>query len=236
MRYPRHLYVSQLLVALSLVLALAAPAICQTATMSTTDSKSEASLAVVVAQLSTQVAKLSTQVAELQKQVAELRQGYVAGLPQGPAAALPEGPVSAGAVVGAESNNLIRVGTSKPDVLRLLGACDKVQMIGTSEFWNYGTSFILFDGYGLVHGWHAGDHDIKTVAGISLPANKTAIAPLSPTTPPRVTAPAASASGVAENGSYYGQISTATGKPKTTHVNGYYRKDGTYVRGHYRSK
>ena len=41
---------------------------------------------------------------------------------------------------------------------------------------------------------------------------------------------------VAENGSRYGEISPATGKPKTTFVNGYTRKDGTYVRGHYRSK
>jgi hypothetical protein len=41
---------------------------------------------------------------------------------------------------------------------------------------------------------------------------------------------------IAENGSYYGQISENTGKPKTVHVNGYYRKDGTYVRGYYRSK
>ena len=40
----------------------------------------------------------------------------------------------------------------------------------------------------------------------------------------------------AENGSCYGDISNVTGIPKTTHVNGYYRKDGTYVRGHYRSR
>jgi len=39
----------------------------------------------------------------------------------------------------------------------------------------------------------------------------------------------------AENGSCYGDISNITGLPKTTQVNGYYRKDGTYVRGHYRS-
>lgn len=42
--------------------------------------------------------------------------------------------------------------------------------------------------------------------------------------------------GVAENGSYYGETSTTTGKPKTVEVQGYYRKDGTYVRGYYRSK
>lgn len=38
-----------------------------------------------------------------------------------------------------------------------------------------------------------------------------------------------------ENGSYYGQLN-ANGVPKTVAVKGYYRKDGTYVRGHYRSK
>jgi hypothetical protein len=42
--------------------------------------------------------------------------------------------------------------------------------------------------------------------------------------------------GCAENGSCYGDISVATGRPKMTHVRGYYRRDGTYVRGHYRSK
>ncbi len=39
---------------------------------------------------------------------------------------------------------------------------------------------------------------------------------------------------VAENGSYYGQPNV-NGLPKTVAVSGYYRKDGTYVRGHYRS-
>lgn len=33
----------------------------------------------------------------------------------------------------------------------------------------------------------------------------------------------------------YGEISKLTGRPKTVHVNGYYRKDGTYVKPHYRS-
>jgi len=40
----------------------------------------------------------------------------------------------------------------------------------------------------------------------------------------------------AENGSCYGDISTITGAPKTNHINGYYRSNGTYVRGHYRSR
>ncbi|MBI4704478.1 MAG: hypothetical protein HY744_25530 [Deltaproteobacteria bacterium] len=40
----------------------------------------------------------------------------------------------------------------------------------------------------------------------------------------------------AENGSCYGDISAATGRPKTVDVGGYYRRDGTYVRGHFRSR
>ena len=50
------------------------------------------------------------------------------------------------------------------------------------------------------------------------------------------TAPATATYGCAENGSCYGDITGATGRPKTVSVGGYYRKDGTYVRGHYRSK
>jgi hypothetical protein len=40
----------------------------------------------------------------------------------------------------------------------------------------------------------------------------------------------------AENGSCSGDISATTGRPKTVQVRGYYRRDGTYVRGHYRSR
>jgi len=41
---------------------------------------------------------------------------------------------------------------------------------------------------------------------------------------------------VAENGSYYGEISTVNGLPRTHYVNWYYRADGTYVRSYYRSR
>lgn len=40
---------------------------------------------------------------------------------------------------------------------------------------------------------------------------------------------------VGENSSYYGEMSTKTGRPKTVYLKGYYRKNGTYVKGHYRS-
>jgi hypothetical protein len=53
---------------------------------------------------------------------------------------------------------------------------------------------------------------------------------------PKVTPTALPGPTCAENGSCYGDLSALTGRPKTVHVRGYYRKDGTYVRGHYRSR
>jgi hypothetical protein len=52
----------------------------------------------------------------------------------------------------------------------------------------------------------------------------------------RYAAPKPVAVGCAENGSCYGDISSATDRAKTVAVGGYYRRDGTYVRGHYRSR
>jgi hypothetical protein len=64
--------------------------------------------------------------------------------------------------------------------------------------------------------------------------------PVASTTAPGATstavAPATTIGQCAENGSCYGDISPATGLPKTVAVRGYYRADGTYVRGYYRSK
>ena len=53
---------------------------------------------------------------------------------------------------------------------------------------------------------------------------------------PGTSYPSSGSSACAENGSCYGDISKNTGRSKTVRVRGYYRKDGTYVRGHYRSK
>jgi tetratricopeptide (TPR) repeat protein len=54
-------------------------------------------------------------------------------------------------------------------------------------------------------------------------------------TTPVVAATSETGPGCTSSGSCYGDISTITGRPKTVHVDGYYRKDGTYVRPHYRS-
>src|SRR5437762_513972 len=57
----------------------------------------------------------------------------------------------------------------------------------------------------------------------------------SPSIPATETVPSTAGTGLcAENGSCYGDLN-ANGVAKTVHVDGYYRKDGTYVRGYYRS-
>jgi len=203
------------LIAFVLALSFAAPAICQ----SGNQDSSSMSLAAVVSDLTAQVQKLSLQVQELQKQVAELRQSQ---------------PAAQAASTSVRPIDLVSIGSSKDDVLRLVGKCDRIVTSGKVEFWEYGTSWLVFEYDGLVHGWHIGDHnELKVVEKTHIAPAPTysAIQTIAPTPTTSAVSP-----GVAENGSYYGQISDATGKPKTTHVNGYYRKDGTYVRGHYRSK
>ena len=41
---------------------------------------------------------------------------------------------------------------------------------------------------------------------------------------------------VAENGDYYNWDNDNDGRVETVYVSGYYKSDGTYVRGHYRAK
>jgi len=66
----------------------------------------------------------------------------------------------------------------------------------------------------------------------AVPVTKTQSQPyLAPTEQPHPS----DAPSCAENGSCYGDISPITGLPKTVNVQGYFRRDGTYVRGHYRS-
>lgn len=61
------------------------------------------------------------------------------------------------------------------------------------------------------------------------------VVPASSTEPPKVIRRDDGGRFIAENGSYYGELSAETGRPKVVFVNGYYRKDGTYVQAHYRS-
>jgi hypothetical protein len=52
----------------------------------------------------------------------------------------------------------------------------------------------------------------------------------------QVSSPIAGSPACSETGSCYGDISTVTGLPKTTFVNGYFRSNGTYVGSYYRSR
>lgn len=79
-----------------------------------------------------------------------------------------------------------------------------------------------------------GDVGTGSVGDAVALASSTAVPP--PAAPSSYTVSKPAAYGCAENGSCYGDISTATGRPKTVSVSGYYRRDGTYVRGHYRSR
>jgi len=72
---------------------------------------------------------------------------------------------------------------------------------------------------------------LMAIPGMSRAAAE-ATARLYPDLPPRRSAVSRPC---AENGSCYGDISAETRRPKTVRVRGYYRSDGTYVRGHYRS-
>jgi len=117
---------------------------------------------------------------------------------------------------------LVGLGSTSQQVVDALGTPDAVCTAGSTQAWYYGLSHVVLSD-GKVAWWCQVDRDLRTGGSRGLPTITTLARPLP-------TAPA-----VAKNGSYYGQISDATGRPKTVHVDGYYRKDGTYVRGHYRS-
>ena len=132
----------------------------------------------------------------------------------------------------------LALGSSESDVRRALGDPERVFTVAGCDDWWYGLSCVYLRA-GRVVGWFTLNRDLHLAPG--LPATQMVLAyPAPPPTltgatgSPTTAAPAAPPL-VAGNGSYYGEISKETGRPKEVHVNGYYRKDGTYVRGHYRS-
>ena len=85
--------------------------------------------------------------------------------------------------------------------------------------------------------WHcnsgyqkSGNQCVSSFSGIANAENTNT------TTAPPTTYTSPTATSCAENGSCYGDVSPLTGRPKTVPVQGYFRSNGTYVRGHYRSK
>jgi outer membrane protein assembly factor BamE (lipoprotein component of BamABCDE complex) len=167
--------------------------------------------------------------------------------------------------VGTPTQNapLIKKGSTKSDVTKSLGTPSSISKFSflATEAWYYGLSSINFQS-NLVYSWndfgelkghvpsinyYKGNEEKISYSEV-LPYSLT----FSPTSSSLTTISNLSYSQkkialitdsngrsipfFAENGSYYGQISEITGRPKTVYVRGYYRKDGTYVRSYYRSK
>ena len=155
----------------------------------------------------------------------------------------------------------IRVGSTASQVTAAMGTPQSMSSLGFgSSWWYYGLSTVELQN-GIVTGWaNHGDLNGKTMSqnvfkGAEETISYTVVSqyattltiPKTQTTAiwklPRVervqstvsTAGGPSFPFVAENASYYGQISQLTGRPKTVFVHNYYRSDGTYVRSHYRS-
>ena len=92
--------------------------------------------------------------------------------------------------------------------------------------WVYKTNWYCNDGF-----QKAGNQCVSIFGGSSNSGYSSAKSSPNPVYQSQPIAPSC-----AENGSCYGDVSANTGRAKTVPVQGYYRKDGTYVRGHYRSK
>ena len=155
----------------------------------------------------------------------------------------------------------VRVGSTTDQVAAALGTPQSVATFGFgSSWWYYGLSTIEI-GSGVVEGWanhgeltgRTGPQTIfkgveETLPYASVSQNATTLSISNTQTAaiwklPRVERIQSSIHSsntgiypfVAENGSYFGQVSQLTGRPKTVFVHSYYQSDGTYVRSHYRS-
>jgi hypothetical protein len=145
------------------------------------------------------------------------------------------------------------MGSTPSEVAAVMGTPTTVWDFTTKQIWHYDFSTVTFKN-GAVSEWSNISRNLRVVYPGAPPANAQ---PNPSQTPAVYTQPAVAPNGtsysqyaqpnpsqtptlhtgpaVAENGSYYGQPNKS-GVPKTVPVRGYYRKDGTYVRGHYRSR
>lgn len=114
----------------------------------------------------------------------------------------------------------LRVGMTQAEVRARTGKPAYRAVSGSREIWGYARGEVQF-----ASGRVASCPTFTSLEDYRAPSAR-----------PAPAAEAASTHPVAENGSYYGQPSTLTGAPRTVFVRGYYRRDGTYVRSHYRSR
>ena len=161
---------------------------------------------------------------------------------------LPAAPVSLPPITPAQ----FTIGSTKSEVATVMGTPTQLHNFGSAEIWSYGLSSITFRD-GAVSEWD-NFGNLRVVYPGAAPAfapptrNQTRVLYTQPAVAGNASfhsqitqlnaSPATTLNtgpGVAENGSYFGQPNKV-GIPKTVPVRGYWRKDGTYVRGHYRSR
>lgn len=133
----------------------------------------------------------------------------------------------------------LKRGLTRQQVYQLVGRPNNVTATSYSERWFYAEfSYIDFDRSGVVSGWAETEYDRKYRGFGGFPIDfGTNIAFVAP--PPGPSAGVQYAPylpHLAENGSFRGELSSDTGRPKSVYVRGYVRKDGTYVQSHYRSR
>lgn len=133
----------------------------------------------------------------------------------------------------------LKLGLTRAQVYQLVGRPLNASANGSYEHWYYGQFSNIQFSDGTVTGWAEADYDREYKGFRGFPIDfGTGVAFIAPpsvaTTPGTVYTPFLP--GIAENGSYRGELSADTGRPKTTYVRGYFRKDGTYVQSHFRSR
>lgn len=131
----------------------------------------------------------------------------------------------------------LTLGSTKQEVLKVLGTPDEIN--SSFNWWYYGNARISFDHkdqiieYTNAKALKISLTEPKKDKSLNASAEDTQLKPLFPSSYETLKTPKIDSKSNKANG--YGEISSTTGRPKTVHVNGYYRKDGTYVKPHYRS-
>lgn len=144
-------------------------------------------------------------------------------------------------ILDESGNKFITIGSTKDEVLEVLGTPSNIYP--SLNEWGYNCEYISFDGNERIKGYT----NAKTLKILMIPKSKSIVNESLPT-PKATSSPKTILNTIQSTNestsirttyipasSCYGEISEKTGRPKTVAVKGYTRKDGTYVKPHYRS-
>lgn len=135
-----------------------------------------------------------------------------------------------------EGNKFLTLGSTQDEVIEVLGTPSKISY----NDWYYGFAYLTFYGDKISQYSNAEKLKIKLVPKSknnesntnSLSKYQTTSSTNKATSASSLKTSTSSNSSVADG---YGEISKLTGRPKTVHVSGYTKKDGTYAKPYYRS-